>query len=59
MPAPQFPGSRHLYGIPERASDLALRPTWGPEGALSGGHAGQGVDNPCLLAVLVGMQGVE
>lgn len=32
----QFPGSRHLYGIPERATDLALRPTRGPEGPLSG-----------------------
>jgi hypothetical protein len=31
----QFPGSKHLYGIPEHAADLALRPTWGPEGALT------------------------
>lgn len=31
----QFPGTQHLYGIPERASDLALRPTTGPDGPLS------------------------
>lgn len=30
-----FPGSRHLYGIPERATDLALRPTRGPDGILT------------------------
>ncbi|PSC68247.1 putative glucan 1,3-alpha-glucosidase [Micractinium conductrix] len=28
----QFPGSRHLYGLPERASHLALRPTRGTDG---------------------------
>lgn len=32
----QFPGSRHLYGIPQHATDLALRPTMGPEGPISG-----------------------
>ncbi|KAL4422944.1 hypothetical protein ABPG75_009141 [Micractinium tetrahymenae] len=31
----QFPGARHLYGIPERATNLALRPTRGPEGPLT------------------------
>ena len=31
-----FPGTRHLYGLPERASSLALQPTRGPEGPLSG-----------------------
>ncbi|EFN52006.1 hypothetical protein CHLNCDRAFT_139544, partial [Chlorella variabilis] len=30
-----FPGTRHLYGLPERASSLALQPTRGPEGPLS------------------------
>ena len=32
----QFPGFSHLYGLPERATSLALKPTRGPDGPLSG-----------------------
>jgi hypothetical protein len=31
-----FPGFSHLYGLPERATSLALKPTRGPDGPLSG-----------------------
>lgn len=57
LPTSQFPGSKHLYGIPERATDLALRPTWGPEGALTGGWlqqlpTGRPVGRECASARL-------
>ena len=42
-----FPGVNHVYGLPQHATDLALRPTRGPEGALTG-------ECVCVVCVCVG-----